>query len=227
MATSKATMAQNHDALGLALRYLLESRDSLRRPRVLLLSPVKEDIVFVRGLVPDGDFYASDRFIWDINNRFESLGPMFDVVIASNVFHYSPDPEKWFGNVFGATRYLVIQDLVERKRSGKNPFLGTDGDCVRYSYVEKGVISNFPNSFDLGRLGDAILWFHDYAGVRNDFHPVPESAPRHFVLVAEGPLVEVPCRGAGGKLKFKLCLFGISSGIFYRALKKLVEWRFR
>lgn len=223
----ESTMARNHDALGLALRYLLGSHECIRRPRVLLLSPVRDDIAFVRRLVPNGYFYASERFIWDINDPFEGLGPMFDVVIASNVFHYAPDPGKWFSNVLGATRYLIIQDLVERKRSGMNPFLGTDGDRVRYSYADKGVISNFPNSFDLGRLGEAVLWFHAYEGGRNSFHPVPDPVPRHFVLVAKSPLVEVLCRGKGGKLKFKLCLFGTSIGIFYRAFKKLMERRFR
>lgn len=227
MTKIKETMARDYDALGLALRYLLGSRELIGLPRVLLLSPVKEDIAFVRGLVPNGDFYASERFTWDINDRCEGLGPMFDVVIASNVFHYAPDPGQWFSNVLGATRYLVVQDLIERKRSGTSPFLGTDGDRVRYSYVEKGVISNFENSFDLGRLGQAVLWFFAYAGGRNSFHPVPDSAPRHFALVAKSPLAEVPCRQAAGKLKFKLCLFGIRCGIFYRVLKKLLEWRFR
>lgn len=223
MKAKNSTMTENHAALGQALRLLLRSCESIERPKVLLLSPVKEDVVFVKGVVPNGHFYASERFIWDINDRFPGPGPMFDIIIVSNVFHYSPDPEKWFVNVFGATRYLVIQDLVDRKRSGIGPFLGPDGDRVRYSYPDKGVVSTFPDSFDLGRLGEAVMWYHAYAGGRNTFHPASDPAPRHFVLIAKGPLAEARYLTARGELKYKLCLLGIQCGVFYRALKGVVE----
>lgn len=96
------------------------------------------------------DFRVKD---WDLNEPGKEAA---DLVVACNVFHYSPDPLKWFTHVLACCKQFWIQDLLFRHR-GKDG-LGPDGDRTRYSYGPDGR----SNTFDLSVLGDRLLDFEAY-----------------------------------------------------------------
>jgi hypothetical protein len=107
----------------------------------------------VSNLYPRAEFLRWRVSDWDLNNQGRELT---DLVVACNVFHYSPDPGRWFSNVLGCCKRFWIQDLLFRHR-GENG-LGPDGDKMRYTFgpdTRAGV-------FDLSMLGPALLDFHAY-----------------------------------------------------------------
>jgi len=108
------------------------------------------------------------------------------LIVASNVFMYAQNPQKWFDNILAHTRFLVFQDLIIRKRSATPPFLGDDQDCMRYSYSTKGINSDFAMAFDLSKLEPRILYFRSYEGGRNEFHSASRIAPLHFCSIVQG-----------------------------------------
>ncbi len=152
-----------------------------RRPRrVLLLSPNIDQYRLLRATHPEATIYSSDRFLWDLS---KPKSWTFDVIFAANVMHYSPAPRAWYDHVLGACELFVVQDLVNRRRSARPPFLGADGDRVRYQFRERGVISEHAHAFDLGQLQARFLRFSTY--------PTSTGA-LHFVAVLQGRL----CGGA-------------------------------
>ena len=56
----------------------------------------------------------------------------FEMLVASDVFMYSPDPAKWFRHVLAACECFLMIDVVRRRRSEDSEF-GPDGDCMRYA----------------------------------------------------------------------------------------------
>lgn len=184
----------NHAALAHALDHAIQALGGVHSPQVLLLSPHANDWRFIKSRLPGARLYVATAKTWDLNDPLSGAG-YFDLIVASNVFHYSREPRVWFDNVLARTRYLVLQDLIYRRRSPRAPFLGNDGDAVRYCYSRRGVTSGFAEPFDLSEIDARIVWFQDYEGGRNELHPDSEPAPRHFVLVArggDGPLSIAP-----------------------------------
>ena len=108
-----------------------------------------------------------------------------DLVVASNVFHYSTDPSLWFGDVLGMTERFVLQDLVSRRRSGRPGGLCDDGDSLRYCFRAGGVESDFASPYDLTAFNKQIAYFEAFDGGRNEYHVLPSVAPRHYCAVLE------------------------------------------
>jgi len=179
-------VAINHRALAAAIDHLIDVHVPGERPlKLLLVSPHQRDWEFLRVKFPGATLRISTRAHWDLSKPF-SAAFHFDIVVASNVFHYASAPEVWFDNVLEHTDYLVLQDLVSRRRAGKYPHLGADGDAMRYCFSRRQVTSDFPGAFDLNRIEDRILWFQAYAGGRNELHPSPSPAPQHFAAIVRG-----------------------------------------
>ena len=117
---------------------------------------------------------------WDLN---EPSKKRFDVLIAANVFMYSPDPAKWFRNVLASCRYFILLDLVRRRRGASGEF-GSDGDSSRFA-----VGANIPRTdsyFDLADLGDRVLATKSFFGGANE----ADGSPLHFIAIIRGDLAE-------------------------------------
>ena len=140
---------------------------------------------FVRSEFPNARLLVATRGTWDLNQPFPASGRV-DLVIASNVFHYSPDPERWFSNVLGMTRYLILQDLITRRRSSTPDGLCDDGDRMRYSYSSEGVQSDFSGAYDLSAQARHIHTFTRFDGGRNEHHAPPLPPPSHYCALLRG-----------------------------------------
>jgi hypothetical protein len=116
------------------------------------------------------------RHEWDLNEPTERH---FDLLVASNVFMYSHDPERWFANVLESCAYFLLIDLVRRQRSRQTEF-GRDGDCLRFAFGEER--PRVSNVFELGILGDRLLEGKTYPGGANEF----DSAPLHVIALIGG-----------------------------------------
>jgi hypothetical protein len=104
---------------------------------------------------------------WDLG---EPSDRRFDLLVASNVFMYSPDPPRWFGNVLAACGYFLLIEPVRRKRGEESEF-GPDGDRVRYAVGDAR--PRVEQSYDLEQLGDRLLGYHTYFGGANAFDREP------------------------------------------------------
>lgn len=117
--------------------------------RILLLSPNREQYCLFRKTFPRAKIYVSNRHSWDLA---QSKDWYFDIIFAGNVMHYARDPARWWKNVLRCCRRFVVQDLIDRRRSILPPFLGADGDRIRYELPSHGVRSTFSSAFDLARF---------------------------------------------------------------------------
>lgn len=90
---------------------------------------------------------------WDLN----VVGSISTgLVVACNVFHYSPNPVLWLANVLRSCKLFCIQDLVLRHRGPQS--LGNDGDKVRYVLGDMPI----PSGFDLSPYQDRLLYYRCY-----------------------------------------------------------------
>jgi hypothetical protein len=107
----------------------------------------------------------------------------FDLLIASNVFMYSPDPGRWFRHVLACTRYFLQLDPIRRRRSATGEF-GADADRMRFRIGDAR--PRVERHFDLGDLGDRLLGFHTYFGGANTW----DDDPLHVVALFRGDLAD-------------------------------------
>jgi len=220
-------VATNHRAVAETVtrlpRYLLE-----KRVDVLLLSPHLDDVRLVRTLFPLARLHASRAEFWNLYRPFPVRGAKFDLIIASNVFHYSSDPALWFNHVLDVTDWLLVQDLIARRRSrSSGSGLGHDGDTMRYMYSRRGVYSDYIGAYDLSALDDRMVYFTEYKGGVNEFHYSPENTPRHFCAILRNRTKKRVFESPGGRTawarliacwKFRLLLWaiiarGVASGM--------------
>jgi hypothetical protein len=155
---------------------------------IALLSPHIQQFETFRATFPKARIYTAPRQLWDLNRP---TAHRFDLVFAGNVMHYSSDPARWFGNVLSATRYFLVQDLVDRRRSANPPYLGSDGDSTRYEFRARDIVSEHPAAFDLGTLPYCCQQIETY-----------EAGPgaRHLIALFEG-------NPAAGSLAARLAAF--------------------
>lgn len=165
---------------------LLEDRCTPRS--LLLLSPGGDDYRFWRALFPRARILVYTVQDWDIGHPPPPSIGTFDLCVAQNVFMYARQPADWFAHLSKVGRYLLVQDLVYRRRSTSPPYLGEDGDAVRYDLGARSDPAQ--PTFDLSGLGIETLRFDRYTGYRNTFH-TDQDLPVHFVWLGDTRL-EVP-----------------------------------
>ena len=134
---------------------------------ILLISPNRQQYDLFRERYSDSRICCADKYSWNLSDK---KGWRFDLIFAGNVMMYSPTPALWFENILQCSRLFLVQDLVNRRRSNIPPYLGSDGDAVRYQYRERGVVSEFPNAYDLGALGDRCEAVTAYGVGKNALH---------------------------------------------------------
>ncbi len=123
---------------------------------------------------------ALPRWRWDLDRPGRRA---FDLLVAANVFLCSDDPARWFRHVLACCRYLLLLDVVRRRRSPDSE-LGPDGDRTRFSIG--GARPRVERSFDLDSLGERLLAHRTYAGGANEF----DDAPLHFLALIRGDLAD-------------------------------------
>ena len=147
--------------------------------RIGLLSPYYKQYSFFKELFPDSKITVMDINSWNLNSQKTFK---FDLISASLVFMYSPDPGKWFANVFSSCNTFWIHDLINRSRSDSS-VLGPDGDLMRFS-LSPDYISDFDNAYDLSEHRERIINFvkfeirsseHFLASIRGDLTNISSS----------------------------------------------------
>lgn len=181
---------------------LLERMASPRS--VLLLSPAGEDYRLWRAVFPRARILVYTVHDWDLGTPPPPGIGRFDLCIAQNVFMYARQPAQWFEHLSRVGRHLLIQDLVYRRRSGTAPYLGTDGDAIRY---DLGVASEPRQpTFELSTVPIRRVHFHRFSGYGNAFHAA-DDGPVHFVWLGDTGL-EVPDPAASFGLRRTLYELG-------------------
>ncbi len=171
----------NHAALSRALDWLIE-RHPTPHPSVLLISPSRHDVLMLHRRLPGATLTIVNIGDWNLDQPPPPDFGRFDWAIASNVLHYARAPQTWATHLLQASPVLVIQDLIERRRSPEAPHLAADGDRMRYRHSLAGVGSSFAGAFDLATLVPVPAYFEAFEGTRNDYH-AGAPAPVHFCAV--------------------------------------------
>jgi hypothetical protein len=144
-------------------------------PSVGVLSPLRDG---ERKIFPRAK--SLPRWRWDLNKPGRQR---FDLLIAANVFMYSPDPSRWLRHVLASCKYFLLLDLVRRRRGAAGEF-GPDGDCLRFAIGDAR--PRVERHFDLSSLGDRLLGHHTFSGGAN----VHDPAPLHVVALLRGDLAD-------------------------------------
>ena len=149
---------------------------------ICMLSPNKIQYNLIKKIFSKSKIHISTVSDWNLNNSNDAK---YDLIIACNVFHYSPNPDLWFNNVLNSCRYFWIQDLIDRYRAGDHQLQSKDpvGDSMRYSYLPN-YKSEYSESFDLSLYRPYILSFVAYKATP----PIeyPSSTCLHFICFMKG-----------------------------------------
>jgi hypothetical protein len=130
--------------------------------KVIVCSGNKEQLAIVISLFPVAKVLNWDINQWDLNRPCPTSA---DIIVACNVFQYSPNPQVWFKNCFASCKYLWVQDLFSRPRGPDGTELSKNDptdDRVRYGFG--GVFSsNTDTMFDLAVYRDRLraIGFYD------------------------------------------------------------------
>ena len=140
-----------------------------RYKKIATLSFNTEQKQLLQNVFPDATINHYNISTWNLNRSNENY---YDLILACNVFMYSPDPQLWFINVMKSCDVFWIQDIINRNRgSSFTHQFGDDNDCMRYSYKEHNSLAN--NSFDLKNLINDNIYvnkFHHYKDGKSTFH---------------------------------------------------------
>ena len=93
----------------------------------VLLSPTIEQLEVFRRRFDRVDVMV--RGDWDIEQPSELRTGL---IYLANVLMYVPAPKEAINNMLESCQYLMIQDVIRRKRGPVE--LGVDGDCTRFSF---------------------------------------------------------------------------------------------
>ena len=123
--------------------------------RVCVLSGDGQQLDIMRELFPAAEVGNCTREMWDLNERGRSN---HSLIVAMNVFMYSPDPDLWFSNVFRQCQYLWVQDPVCGRRGAVELGDGPtgDGDAMRYGF-DPLLKTRLPHGYDLSKHQERLI----------------------------------------------------------------------
>lgn len=125
--------------------------------RIIGCSLNDEQLKLLHTMFPNAKSHNYTISSWNLNNLPPSTA---DVIIACNVFHYSPNPALWFNNVLSSCRYFWMQDLYMRYR-GDGSELGKDGDSARYALGYAKTV-NLEHAHNLKQYGERLIDYRVY-----------------------------------------------------------------
>lgn len=149
--------------------------------RIALLSSNDFEVSQVKLLFPGATVLNLSRESWDLN---EPAPEQYDLVVACNVFMYSPNPELWFRNVLSSCKHFWLLDNIRALRM-QDSELGDDGDSARF-YFTSGEQPRIREAFCLDRYMDRVLGFFEYVFPMERRPGDPNAA---FILHLRGDLV--------------------------------------
>lgn len=157
--------------------------------KILLISPNYDDRCFIRKIFPEALIIATDIYTWNLNDPPPRHFPRFDLAVSSNVLMYSSAPEIWISNILSITNLYVAQDIKYLKRSSRYPYLGIDGDSMRYTLATE----NTPQpSFALSNLSVNICKYFEFEGIRNEYHKNDDPPVHICVAMSSRDQVHTP-----------------------------------
>lgn len=141
--------------------------------KIFLLSPSIEQELLFKNLFKTAKIFSLQQSDWDLNFEYSDDA---DLIFLANILMYSNNPSLWIKNLKKSSKYIVFQDLINRKR-GIDEELGPDQDKIRYSY--KNHKSFFNKSYNLDPHDKDILEFDVYT----DYERVNS---KHFICLMKG-----------------------------------------
>jgi hypothetical protein len=143
---------------------------------IALLSPGPDEISLVEEVLPGREITKLSVGDWSLD---DVLCRRFDLVWAANIFMASPDPMRWFRNVWRTCRHFVLLDHILAWRAGERECALDDGDVMRFCYPPDHV-ARVDWAFDLHQIDDQILNMHVFD------QPQPVHPGKSFILLSRG-----------------------------------------
>lgn len=138
--------------------------------KIALLSPTDEKKLFPNAVC----FNVND---WNLNYHRKD---QFDCIIVCNIFQYLDNVELAINNLQKTSKYVLIIDLIKRKRSAESEF-GQDGDQNRFYFSKR--INDVEQAINLpDLLKDSLLHYTQYNGGDNEYH----NNNIHFCALIKG-----------------------------------------
>lgn len=155
---------------------------------VLMLNPTDADFDIFNDVFKYKNKNTKNIDTWNLNNK---INEQYDLILINHTMMYSINPSLWFSNVFNSCKFVIITDLIDRKRGGINgditdQFNDTtdNSDCMRYCFTHLNKISKNKIKYDLSiyknRIVDIQFYYTNYT--KEDANNLPES----FICLFKG-----------------------------------------
>jgi len=148
---------------------------------VAIHSPGKLDYMVYMEIFKKKNIYNLNKKNWNLN---EELKVTFDLIIFNNVIMYSKNPGRWLQNIFNSCKFVIIQDLVDRKRTKDDKgmtsqfSIADSEDSMRYSFSHLNVISQSRVKFDISKLKNRLI--------NVNFYKTESPNSKHFICSLKG-----------------------------------------
>ena len=125
---------------------------------VAIHSAAEERVIFDE-IFKEKNIYNLNKKNWNLN---EEITVTFDLIIFNNIIMYSKNPERWLKNIFNSCKFVIIQDLIDRKRNDDDEgmrsqlSLADSGDSMRYSFSHLNQISQSYVKYDISNLKNRV-----------------------------------------------------------------------
>ena len=153
---------------------------------VAIHSPVRDDAIILQEVFRNKKVYSLDITKWNLNEPFDSV---FDLLIINNVVCMSHNPSRWMANIFNSCKFVIIQDMMDRKRNSDNKgmssqfSLADSGDSMRFSFSHLNEVSQSRVRYDLSNLKSRILDVNTYKASKTLENNEPS---KHFICAFKG-----------------------------------------
>lgn len=155
---------------------------------VCILNPTDADSEVFKTVFKNKTQHTHTINTWNLNNTINTI---YDLIIINHTMMYSNNPEKWFKNIFNSCKFVIITDIINRKRGGTfgdmshqcNDTTDTT-DCMRYNFSHLGKFSKSNVSFDVSKYKNRIydITFYNTPLTKEDPYNLPES----FICAFQG-----------------------------------------
>ena len=147
---------------------------------VAIHSAAEERVIFDE-IFKEKNIYNLNKKNWNLN---EEITVTFDLIIFNNIIMYSKNPERWLKNIFNSCKFVIIQDVIDRKRNDDDKgmlsqlSLADSGDSMRYSFSHLNQISQSRIKYDISNLKNRVL--------NVNFYKTESPNSKHFICSLKG-----------------------------------------
>ena len=96
----------------------------------------------------------------------------------------SKNPERWLKNIFNSCKFVIIQDIIDRKQNDDDKgmrsqlSLADSGDSMRYSFSHLNQISQSRVKYDISNFKNRVL--------NVNFYKTESPNSKHFICSLKG-----------------------------------------